>query len=85
VHEPVRSAAGDLGFDGVRLHDLWHFVASMLIDGGIPISTVSTRLGHSHMSTTLNLYTHAIPATDHAAAAYLGTLLAGSGVSRKAR
>jgi integrase len=57
----------------------------LLIDGGIPISTVSTRLGHSQMSTTLNLYTHAIPATDQAAAAYLGTLLAGSGVSRKAR
>lgn len=74
-----------LGLDGVRLHDLRHFVASVLIDGGIPISTVSTRIGHSQMSTTLNLYTHAIPATDQVAAAYLGTLLAGSGVSRKAR
>jgi integrase len=74
-----------LGLDRVRLHDLRHFVASVLIDGGIPISTVSTRIGHSQMSTTLNLYTHAIPATDQAAAAYLGTLLAGSGVSRKAR
>jgi len=28
------------------------------------------------MSTTLNLYTHAIPATDQRAAAYLGSLLA---------
>lgn len=74
-----------LGLGGVRLHDLRHFVASMLIDGGILISTVSTRLGHSQMSTTLNLYTHAILATDQAAAAYLGTLLTGSGVSRKAR
>ncbi len=74
-----------LELDRVRLHDLRHFVASILIDGGIPISTVSTRIGHSQMSTTLNLYTHAIPATDQAAAAYLGTLLAGSGVSRKAR
>lgn len=74
-----------IGLDRVRLHDLRHFVASVLIDGGIPISTVSTRIGHSQMSTTLNLYTHAIPATDQAAAAYLGTLLAGSSVSRKAR
>lgn len=74
-----------LGLERVRLHDLRHFVASVLIDGGIPISTVSTRIGHSQMSTTLNLYTHPIPATDQAAAAYLGTLLAGSGVSRKAR
>ena len=66
-----------LGLDHVRLHDLRHFVASVLIDGGIPISTVSTRLGHSQMSTTLNLYTHAIPATDQRAADYLGALLTG--------
>ncbi|MBK6857828.1 MAG: site-specific integrase [Microthrixaceae bacterium] len=72
-----------LGLDSVQLHDLRHFVASVLIDGGIPISTVSTRIGHGQMSTTLNLYTHAIPATDQEAAAYMGTLLAGSGVARK--
>lgn len=64
-----------LGLERVRLHDLRHFVASVLIDGGIPISTVSTRLGHSQMSTTLNLYTHAIPATDQKAADYIGGLL----------
>lgn len=74
-----------LGLDGVRLHDLRHFVASVLIDGRIPIGTVSTRVGHGQISTTLDLYTHAIPATDQEAAAYMGTLLAGSGVARKLR
>jgi integrase len=64
-----------LGLDRVRLHDLRHFVATVLTDGGIPIGTVSTRLGHSQLSTTLDLYTHAVPATDQKAAAYLGTLL----------
>jgi integrase len=64
-----------LGLERVRLHDLRHFVASILIDGGIPISTVSTRLGHSQTSTTLDLYTHAIPATDQRAAEYLGSVL----------
>ena len=72
-----------LGLDSVQLHDLRHFVASVLIDGRIPISTVSTRIGHGQISTTLDLYTHAIPATDQEAAAYMGTLLAGSGVARK--
>lgn len=67
-----------LGLDRVRLHDLRHFVASVLVDGGVPIGTVSTRLGHSQLSTTLDLYTHAIPATDQRAAAYLGSLLAGN-------
>jgi integrase len=64
-----------LDLEHVRLHDLRHFVASVLIDGGIPISTVSKRLGHSQMSTTLNIYTHALPATDQKAADYLGDLL----------
>lgn len=64
-----------LGLDGVRLHDLRHFVASVLGDGGVPIATISSRLGHRDNATTLNLYTHAMPATDQAAAAYLGSLL----------
>jgi integrase len=65
----------ELGLETVRLHDLRHFVATVLTDGGIPIGTVSTRLGHSQLSTTLDLYTHAIPATDQRAAAYLGDIL----------
>ena len=44
-----------LGLERVRLHDLRHFVATVLTDGGIPIGTVSTRLGHSQLSTTLDL------------------------------
>ncbi|HEX7197747.1 MAG TPA: site-specific integrase [Candidatus Limnocylindria bacterium] len=64
-----------LGLNHVRLHDLRHFAASVLIDGGIPISTVSARLGHRQISTTLNMYAHALPPTDQRAAAYLGGLL----------
>lgn len=70
-----------LGLERVRLHDLRHFVATVLTDGGVPIGTVSTRLGHSQKSTTLNLYTHAIPATDQRAAAYLGAILTGGAVA----
>lgn len=66
-----------LGLDRVRLHDLRHFVATVLGNGGTPIASISSRLGHRDIATTLNIYTHAIPATDQLAAAYLGTLLAG--------
>ncbi|MGQ0433386.1 MAG: tyrosine-type recombinase/integrase [Microthrixaceae bacterium] len=73
-----------LGLDAVRLHDLRHFVATVLGDGGVPIATISSRLGHRDTATTLNIYTHALPATDQLAAAYLGSLLApGSGVVRR--
>lgn len=43
----------------------------------MPIATISGRLGHGDKATTLNLYTHAFPATDQRAAAYLGSLLTG--------
>lgn len=65
-----------LGLSDVRLHDLRHFVATVLGDGGPPIATISSRLGHRDTATTLNIYTHAIPASDQQAAIYLGNLLA---------
>jgi integrase len=69
----------ELGLEKVRLHDLRHFVATVLGDGGVPIATISNRLGHRDTATTLNIYTHAIPATDQHAAAYLGNLLSHGG------
>lgn len=67
-----------LGLDKVRLHDLRHFVATVLGGAGVPIATISGRLGHSENATTLNLYTHVMPATDQAAADYLGSILTGT-------
>jgi integrase len=67
-----------LGLDKVRLHDLRHFVATVLGGAGLPIATISGRLGHSENATTLNLYTHVMPATDQVAADYLGSILTGT-------
>jgi integrase len=67
-----------LGLESVRLHDLRHFMATALGDAGLPIATISKRLGHRDAATTLNIYTHALPATDQVAATYLGDLLSGS-------
>jgi len=72
----TRLRAG-LGLHRVRLHDLRHFVATVLGEAGHPLATISDRLGHGDKATTLNLYTHAFPATDQRAAAYLGSLLTG--------
>jgi len=72
----ARLRAG-VGLHRVRLHDLRHFVATVLGEAGHPIATISGRLGHGDNATTLNLYTHAFPATDQRAAAYLGSLLTG--------
>lgn len=43
---------------GVTLHGLRHSSASIMINSGADVATVSKTLGHSNVSTTLNIYTH---------------------------
>lgn len=42
----------------IRIHDFRHSHATLLISNNVPISAVTERLGHSNISTTLNVYTH---------------------------
>lgn len=46
-----------------RLHDLRHTFATRLFENGIPPKTVQSLLGHSNISTTLNIYTHVMKDT----------------------
>jgi integrase len=64
-----------VGASSVRLHDLRHFVATNLGSAGTPIATISGRLGHRDVATTLNVYSHFLPADDRQAARTLGDLL----------
>jgi integrase len=50
--------------DTTRLHDLRHLAATYLIDRGVSVPTVSARLGHSQPSTTLDVYTGRVEASD---------------------
>jgi Phage integrase family len=54
----TRTAAG---VDHFRLHDLRHFMATEMLNKHVPLPTVSGRLAHARMSTTLNVYAHAVP------------------------
>jgi integrase len=49
---------------GASLHALRHSHGSQLIADGESVANVSKRLGHANASTTLNIYTHAIPGDD---------------------
>lgn len=42
------------------IHSLRHFNATVLINAGVDTATVSSALGHSNISTTTNIYFHAI-------------------------
>ena len=46
------------------IHTLRHTSATLLIAKGVNVKTVSSRLGHSNTTTTLNIYTHAIKSAD---------------------
>jgi integrase len=63
-----RAEICEVGLETVRLHDLRHYVATRLLDGGVPVRAVSERLGHATATTTLAIYAHAVPATDRRAA-----------------
>ena len=61
-----------------RLHDLRHFVATQLLAAGVPLKTVSERLGHRQLSTTSDRYGHWVPAADRAAADMIGGIIRGA-------
>ena len=48
-----------LGLDDVRFHDLRRTHATMLVLAGLDPTTITYRMGHSHISTTLQYYTAA--------------------------
>lgn len=52
----------------IHVHSLRHTNATLLIYSGTDLKTVSNRLGHADVSTTGNIYTHAIKTADERAA-----------------
>lgn len=58
----------------IPLHGLRHTSATLLISQNIDVKTVSSRLGHSQTSTTMNIYSHALKKMDEQAADTLENL-----------
>lgn len=57
-HHKMGSACAAAGMEKIRLHDLRHSHAALLIDMKVPILMVSERLGHENVETTLEIYGH---------------------------
>lgn len=49
------------GLPKIRVHDLRHSHASLLIHRGVPITVISKRLGHESPDITLKVYAHMMP------------------------
>ena len=62
----------------ISIHSLRHTNATLQIANGVPVTTVSHRLGHATPATTTRIYAHAIKSADEAAAETLQDILSGS-------
>jgi integrase len=66
----------DAGLEHIRFHDLRHTFATLALQNGVDVKTVSSMLGHADAGFTLRTYTHATRQKQDEAAATMGNLMA---------
>ena len=59
---------------GMRVYDLRHSCATLLLEAGVGLKIVSERLGHSTIALTADTYSHVTPGMQRQAADALGAL-----------
>jgi integrase len=63
------------GVPPIRLHDVRHTYATLLLDAGVDPKIVSDRVGHANMAVTLQIYAHHSTGRDrHAAETFAASL-----------
>ena len=72
VTQAFERIAKRCGLQGLRLHDLRHTHASLLLSQGIHPKIVSERLGHSSIAITMDLYSHVLPTVQGEAVSQFG-------------
>jgi len=73
----AREALEEERLPAIRLHDLRHTHATLLLADGVPVKVVSERLGHASATITLTVYQHVHPGMGREAADCFATLLEG--------
>jgi len=64
----------------IRLYDLRHTCATLLLSAGEHPKVVSERLGHTSITLTLDVYSHVLPTMQEAASQKMEGILFGSKV-----
>ena len=72
----MHNNSSEVKLPDITLHGLRHTSATLLISENVNLKTVSSRLGHSEISTTMDIYSHALRKKDEEAAASIGDLFA---------
>jgi integrase len=73
----ARKTLGEEQLPVIRLHDLRHTHATLLLAAGVPVKVVSERLGHANAMITLTVYQHVHPGMGRQAADRFAALLEG--------
>lgn len=63
----------------LRIHDLRHLSATLLIEAGLPTAAVQQRLGHQSIQTTIRFYTHRSAKLSQQAASAMDVLFSEKG------
>ena len=66
------------GLPRIRFHDLRHTFATLALQNGVDVKTVSGMLGHFSVGFTLDTYAHVTTASQRQAAKTMGSVLSGS-------
>lgn len=59
----------------IRFHDLRHSFATLMLEQGVDIKTISTLLGHSTIKITADIYTHVLDHTKRKATNILSSII----------
>ena len=81
-YDAWRNLLKSAGVRHVRLHDGRHTAATLLLSEGVHPRVVMELLGHSQMRTTMDIYSHVMPALAREAADRMGAVLLGHESSR---
>ena len=74
VDKHFTSQIEELGLRNIRIHDLRHSYASLLINGGINIKIISEMMGHFNVEITWNRYGHLYPNAQDKATDYIDSI-----------
>lgn len=74
----IRRYAEVAGVKQIRIHDLRHSHASLLINQGIQPNIVQQRLGHQKIETTLSTYSHLYPNKQYELASFIDDIVENS-------
>jgi integrase len=78
VTKRFREAVAATTLPRIRLHDLRHTCATLLLAAGVHAKVVQERLGHATISQTLDIYSHTTPSLHVGAAEKLATIVDGT-------